>query len=615
MLSWQLTFTEKKTFSMKVRNISIRNYLVLMNLVLLCLLYPLFAAIFIEKNTTFRDKQLQSNIIAMQKSMESRGTSLARSIALSAGQAVAGYDLTFLSDLLAEVVKSDPEIIYCLAMDQERLVLAHPDKDKLGSRLADKLAWESAELLREDFPKTFLPEHAVKVSFLKEKDTQGKTTVLEAVIPIYNGDQLWGAVRCGYTMRFLDEQIAHEYHSWEHQINEMKMYFFTIMAIFFTVGALVTILFTRSFLRAFDILGRGVHRVRDGDLDHEIKKNFIWNEFIDLADAFNRMTSSLRKSRQQLGDYSKSLEDKVTERTRKLKEAQDIMFKQAHEAGMAEMAVGVLHNIGNAITPAKISATMLITRLKNSPLHTDIHQAIQPLQTILEARKNTLRNEQRLRMQKIITLIPGSISEEYEQIIVELEHICDKHAHIEHIIRLQMQYARLMGEAQDVDITRVAQDALNMLEDSLRRRRIDVQTDFQKVPMVRAEESHLLQILVNLIKNGYEAIDKSGMEVKKISVSIFLKDSEPNNVILSIKDSGCGFMPNERKYFFQFGYSTKARGSGFGLHSCANYLIANNGSIDAVSAGLGKGAEFIIRLPTDGSPIKRMEKFIGDDGQ
>ncbi len=583
---------------MKIRKISIRNYLVLMNLVLLCLLYPLFAVIFIEKNTTFRDKQLQSNIKKMHKSMENRGTSLARTIALSAGQAVAGYDFTFLSDLLAEVVQSDSEIIYCLAMDQERYVLAHPDKDELGSRLDDKLARESAELLRKEISKIFSVTATVKVFFLKIKNKKGQTTILEAVIPIYNGDRLWGALRCGYTMSFLDEQIAHEYQIWEHQIDQMKMYFVTIMAIFFSVGALVTILFTRSFLRAFVVLGRGVHRVRDGDLDHEIKKNFIWNEFIDLADSFNSMTNSLKKSQKKLADYSKSLEDKVTERTRKLKEAQDIMFKQAHEAGMAEMAVGVLHNIGNAITPAKISAAMLITRLRTSPLQANIQQALQLLQIMLESMEKSLDDNQWFKVKQIITLIPGSISEEYEQVIIELEHIRDKHTHIEQIIRLQMQYAQPPGDAQYIDISRVAQDALNMLEDSLRRRRIDVRIDFQQVPMIQAEESHLLQIFVNLIKNGYEAIDNSGTADKKLSVSIFLKDSEPDNVILSIKDSGCGFTPNEKKNFFQFGYSTKARGSGFGLHSCANYLIANNGSIEAVSLGPGKGSEFIIRLPT-----------------
>jgi signal transduction histidine kinase len=600
---------------MKVRKISIRNYLVLMNFVLLCLLFPLLAAIFIEKTTAFRDKHLQSNIMGMQKSMESRGASLARSIGLSAGQAVAGYDFTFLSNLLAEVVKNDPEIIHCLIMDQERRVLAHPDKDKLGRRLDDKLARKSAELLRVNFPKTFPDEHAVKVIFQKEKDAQGKTAVLEAVIPIYNGDRLWGALRCGYTMSFLDAEIAHERRVWDQQISEMKMYFFTIMAVFFSVGAVVTILFTRPFLRAFDILGRGVHQISDGDLDHEIKKHFVCNEFIDLADSFNSMTSSLRKSRQQLADYSKSLENKVDERTRELKEAQDIMFKQAHEAGMAEMAVGVLHNIGNAITPAKISAAMLITRLKNSPLHTDMEQGLQPLRTMLEVSENSLTGEQRRRMRQIITLIPDSISEEYEQVTAELEHICDKHTHIEHIIRLQMQYARIMGDVQKVDINRVARDALNILQESLLRRRIDVRTDFRKVPMVRAEETHLLQLVVNLIKNGYEAIDKNGKENKKLSVSTFLKDSEPDNVILSIKDSGCGFTPDERKHFFKFGYSTKARGSGFGLHACANYLIANNGSVDAVSAGPGKGSEFIIRLPPDAAPAKkkRTEKLTADD--
>ncbi|MFH1021254.1 MAG: histidine kinase, partial [Pseudomonadota bacterium] len=53
----------------------------------------------------------------------------------------------------------------------------------------------------------------------------------------------------------------------------------------------------------------------------------------------------------------------------------------------------------------------------------------------------------------------------------------------------------------------------------------------------------------------------------------------------------------EKKRFFSFAYSTKARGSGFGLHACANYMIANNGFIEAESEGPGKGACFSVLLP------------------
>ena len=67
--------------------------------------------------------------------------------------------------------------------------------------------------------------------------------------------------------------------------------------------------------------------------------------------------------------------------------------------------------------------------------------------------------------------------------------------------------------------------------------------------------------------------------------------------MIRVKDNGCGFEQRDKNKLFTFSYSSKTRGSGFGLHSCANYIIANKGSIDALSDGPGKGAEFIVRLP------------------
>ncbi len=578
-------------------------YLVLMNSVLLVLLYPLLTILFLGKTTDFRDENLQDNISAMREGMEKRSAALVRSIGLSVGQAAAGYDFTFLSDLMAEVVKNDPEMVYCLIMDHERRVLAHPNKNKLGTRLEDAMAHRNTKQLWPVFPKTFSSERALafEVFFLEEKDILGNTALLEAVLPVYNGDKLWGVLRCGYTMHYLNSKIIKEHLRWNKQLRAMKAYFITIMGILFSIAVFIAVLFTRPLLRSLDVLRRGVHRIRDGDLDHDIKKNLVCHEFADLAGSFNSMTVSLRGSRNELADYNKSLERKVDERTQKLKEAQDIMIKQAREAGMAEMAVGVLHNIGNAITPAKVSATTLITRLKNSPLRNNLAHASQSLCNMLGSASSTcIAEEEVQRMQLIIQLIPESIAEEYGQVETALTQICKKHSHIEEIIRLQRQYARVpIRNQQHIDINRVARDALNMLEDSLRQRKINVKIYFQELPQVQLEEAHLLQILVNLIKNSYESFDGSNKKDMTIVLKSFLEDSEPDHVVFSVKDNGCGFTEEERKNFFRFGYSTKVRGSGFGLHSCANYLIANNGSIDSVSAGPGMGSEFIIRLPTD----------------
>jgi len=126
-----------------------------------------------------------------------------------------------------------------------------------------------------------------------------------------------------------------------------------------------------------------------------------------------------------------------------------------------------------------------------------------------------------------------------------------------------------------------------------------VVADLGELPLIRAEEPKLLQILINLIKNGFEAMDEKVPEERVLSLGTTFENGESGQVVITIKDNGCGFNSEDRDKFFAFGYSTKRKGSGFGLHSCANYLIANKGSIEASSEGVGKGATFVIRLPID----------------
>lgn len=200
-------------------------------------------------------------------------------------------------------------------------------------------------------------------------------------------------------------------------------------------------------------------------------------------------------------------------------------------------------------------------------------------------------------MLAIIELLPAGIEEEYNRLTQELRLIRDKHEHIESIVKLQMRYARLLGASDEVDVNQVAEDALRMLEDSLRKRSVGVERHFAQVPTVRNEETKLLQIFINLIKNAYQAMDEVPIGQRLLVLTTTVESGDPDQVLLVVKDNGCGFTEEERAKLFVFGYTSKQEGSGFGLHSCANYLIANGGSLEAASPGPGLGAEFTVRLP------------------
>jgi C4-dicarboxylate-specific signal transduction histidine kinase len=301
-------------------------------------------------------------------------------------------------------------------------------------------------------------------------------------------------------------------------------------------------------------------------------------------------------SHEQLEQYSRNLEHKVEERTRDLKMAQANLLHQAHEAGMAEMAVGILHNIGNAITPAKVSTALLIKKTNESRIRNHIKEMMARLYKVI-ADPTALPQDEKEQLKQIVTVLPDAVIEEYDHINNEIKRIRAKHEHIESIIHLQLRYARLSGNIENVNVNKVVLDSLEMLEESITKYSVSITKDLDPdLPTIRIEQSKLLQVMVNLVKNALEAMRDTDPDERILAVAAHL-DSDGEFISIAIKDSGMGFAPEDKERLFTFGYTSKREGSGFGLHSCANFLIANKGSIEAKSNGPGMGAEFIIHLP------------------
>jgi len=237
-----------------------------------------------------------------------------------------------------------------------------------------------------------------------------------------------------------------------------------------------------------------------------------------------------------------------------------------------------------------VEAQVLAKQLQESRLRTGLAQALKPLPELIK--EAALKDEEKERLHKIIDLLPASVSQEYDQTIAGLTNISDKHHYIENIISLQMHYARLQGNPDLIESNQIIRDSLKIMDKQLHL--VQITTDLQSMAKVRLEESKLLQILVNLIKNSSEAMTDNENDSRKLRISSADHNEE---VVITVSDNGCGFGKEIQENMFRFGYSSKSRGSGFGLHSCANYLIANNGSISASSDGVGKGAAFFVHLP------------------
>ena len=106
----------------------------------------------------------------------------------------------------------------------------------------------------------------------------------------------------------------------------------------------------------------------------------------------------------------------------------------------------------------------------------------------------------------------------------------------------------------------------------------------------------LQQIFMSLLTNAFKAIEKS--EERKISISIF---KEKAFALVKIRDSGCGIQKKDFESIFDYFYTTRDEGEGFGLGLSTVYeiILKHNGSID-VDSEVGKGTEFRVTVPLAG---------------
>jgi signal transduction histidine kinase len=116
--------------------------------------------------------------------------------------------------------------------------------------------------------------------------------------------------------------------------------------------------------------------------------------------------------------------------------------------------------------------------------------------------------------------------------------------------------------------------------------------DFKNDEKILIEKNGLAQTIGNFVQNAGQAI----LERKRtdasffggvVTISSFL---EGNKIFLCIADDGAGIKDNIKGELFKFGFTTKLEGSGFGLHSCYNFIKGNEGEMSITSAGENLGA-------------------------
>jgi signal transduction histidine kinase len=312
--------------------------------------------------------------------------------------------------------------------------------------------------------------------------------------------------------------------------------------------------------------------------------------------------SVINRVNKELQAANEGLEQRVEERTRELKDTQSELLDTARQAGMAEIATNVLHNVGNVLNSVNISADLVTRKLRASKA-LGLGKAMQLInehphdlgEFITQDEKGKLLPGYLNQLVDAIAIEQRSITEELTQLSKSVDHIKD-------IVATQQSYAGASSLVEPLHVSDLLEDALRMNSGALTRHHVTVVKEYSDVPRVMGDKHRLLLILINLISNAKYAMSDLSDRPRQMTLGVKVINGETLQV--SVKDEGEGIAPENMTRIFAHGFTTRKEGHGFGLHSCALAAIEMNGHLCAHSDGPGKGALFTLKIPLITAEVK-----------
>jgi PAS domain S-box-containing protein len=266
----------------------------------------------------------------------------------------------------------------------------------------------------------------------------------------------------------------------------------------------------------------------------------------------------------------------------------------SRQAGMAEVATNVLHNVGNVLNSVNISASVVTDRVKK-PRAAGLSKVVALLQQhAADLGAFVSVDERGKHLPFYLAQLSEHLTVDQRVVLQELESLRKNLDHIKEIVAMQQSYSKLVGVPERLAIAGLVDDALRMNVGAFSRHGVTLTCDFEPVPEIVVEKHKVLQILVNLLRNAKYACEASERTDKLVVVRIA---NHAHGVQISVADNGVGIRPEHMAQIFSHGFTTKKDGHGFGLHSGALTARDLGGALRVDSSGPGRGATFTLELP------------------
>jgi signal transduction histidine kinase len=277
-----------------------------------------------------------------------------------------------------------------------------------------------------------------------------------------------------------------------------------------------------------------------------------------------------------------------------LQEAHQALVLASRQAGMAEVASSVLHNVGNVLNSVNVSANLLDERIQASKA-----SGLARVAAMLEEQGDQLgsfiaSDERGKRLPTYLAQLSSQLLADRDAALKEVASLVKSVEHIKDIVRMQQSYATHGGVEESMAVADLVNDSVQLNAEAFSRHGVTLACEFEDVPAVTVDKHRVLQILVNLIRNAKYACEDSGRSDKRITIQV---TRCALGVAIAVIDNGVGIPTENMTRIFSHGFTTRPGGHGFGLHSAALAAQELKGSLQVASDGPGCGATFRLELP------------------
>ncbi len=393
-------------------------------------------------------------------------------------------------------------------------------------------------------------------------------------------------------------------------------------SIVLTLVILAAFLLSRSLTENILLLADRMSLASQGDLTTNLKLQGQ-DETVLLGNAFNTMIGDLRRSRDELEDMNRELDQKVKERThqleiqnRKVVETQEALIRTTRLASMGEVAGQAAHEVLNPLTS-------LLTRasLTEKKVNSDQNQPIQLLSEITEAWEIDIREGGFAKLtqnwQTPSTILEGqnlfqedfqnlkeinkSLIKQSIELLKDIKFIRDEGGRISKIIHSMRRMGNMQSESQSLSAHDLLRDCLDIMADLFSQQNIELRHEFlAENDRILVDKDEFIQSVTNLMRNSLQSLTEMRLMKKSQQPHFKITTYEDGaELFIEIEDNGMGIASKDQTSLFKSHFTTKSRdeGTGVGLSISRRFIRSHNGDIEFVQSKPYESTLFRIKLP------------------